>query len=385
MTFIQALGIVSPLGHGLEATRRALFAGDASGMKVESGWLPNASACVGRVMAELPPLPAPLEEWDCRNNRLLAAAAAQIRPAIDAALARHGAKRVALVIGTSTSGIASGEDAMAAKIRDGVFPPAFSYKQQEIGATAPLGARLLGVRGPAYTVSTACTSGAKALLAARRLLDLGLADAAIAGGVDTLCRLTVGGFASLESTSPQRCNPLSRNRNGINIGEGAALFLLGREEAAVRLAGGGESSDAHHLSAPDPQGAGAETAMRAALADAGAKPGDIGYVNLHATATRKNDEMESRVMARVFPAGTPVSGTKPLTGHALGAAGALEAAFCWLALTDGLLPPHVWDGEADPELPALRVAAKGERLASRMVMSNSFAFGGSNASLILSA
>ena len=384
MTFIQALGIVSPLGHGLEATRRALFAGDTSGMKVESGWLPNASACVGRVMAELPPLPAPLEEWDCRNNRLLAAAAAQIRPAIDAALARHGAKRVALVIGTSTSGIASGEDAMAAKIRDGVFPPAFSYKQQEIGATAPLGARLLGVRGPAYTVSTACTSGAKALLAARRLLDLGLADAAIAGGVDTLCRLTVGGFASLESTSPQRCNPLSRNRNGINIGEGAALFLLGREEAAVRLAGGGESSDAHHLSAPDPQGAGAETAMRAALADAGAKPADIGYVNLHATATRKNDEMESRVMARVFPHATPVSGTKPLTGHALGAAGAIEAAFCWLALTEGMLPPHVWDGEADPALPALRVVAKGERLSSRMVMSNSFAFGGSNASLIFS-
>jgi 3-oxoacyl-[acyl-carrier-protein] synthase-1 len=125
--------------------------------------------------------------------------------------------------------------------------------------------------------------------------------------------------------------------------------------------------------------------MRAALADAGATPGAIGYVNLHATATRKNDEMESRVMARVFPEGTPVSGTKPLTGHALGAAGALEAAFCWLALSDGLLPPHVWDGEADPELPALRVAAKGERLTSRMVMSNSFAFGGSNASLILSA
>jgi 3-oxoacyl-[acyl-carrier-protein] synthase-1 len=385
MTFIQALGIVSPLGHGLEATRRALFAGDTSGMKVESGWLPSAPACIGRVMGELAPLPAPLEEWDCRNNRLLAAAAAQIRPAIDAALARHGANRVALVVGTSTSGIASGEDAMAVRLRDGAFPPAFSYKQQEIGGTAPLAARLLGVRGPAYTVSTACTSGAKALLAARRLLDLGIADAAIAGGVDTLCRLTVGGFASLESTSPQRCNPLSRNRNGINLGEGAALFLLGREEAAIRLAGGGESSDAHHLSAPDPQGAGAEAAMRAALADAGAKPADIGYVNLHATATRKNDEMESRVMARVFPAATPVSGTKPLTGHALGAAGALEAAFCWLALTDGLLPPHVWDGEADPELPALHVAAKGERLASLLVMSNSFAFGGSNASLILSA
>jgi 3-oxoacyl-[acyl-carrier-protein] synthase-1 len=382
--YLQALGIISPLGEGLEATRRALFAGDTSGMRVESGWLPNGPACVGRVMGELAPLPSPLEEHDCRNNRLLAAAAAQIRPAIDAALARHGAQRVAIVIGTSTSGIASGEDAMAAKIRDGAFPRGFSYKQQEIGATAPLAARLLGARGPAYTVSTACTSGAKALLAARRLLDLGLCDAAVAGGVDTLCRLTVGGFASLESTSPQRCNPLSRNRNGINIGEGAALFLLGRDAAAVELAGGGESSDAHHLSAPDPEGTGAESAMRAALADAGARPADIGYVNLHATATRKNDEMESRVMARVFPDGTLVSGTKPLTGHALGAAGAIEAAFCWLALTDRLLPPHVWDGEADPALPALRVAVKGERLSSRMVMSNSFAFGGSNASLIFS-
>jgi 3-oxoacyl-[acyl-carrier-protein] synthase-1 len=386
--YVQALGVISALGEGLETTRRALFAGDTSGMRVESGWLPNAPACVGRVTGELAPLPAPLAEHDCRNNRLLAAAAAQIRPAIDAALARHGAQRVAIVIGTSTSGIASGEDAMAVKLRDGAFPPGFSYKQQEIGATAPLAARLLGARGPAYTVSTACTSGAKALLAARRLLDLGLCDAAIAGGVDTLCRLTVGGFAALESTSPQRCNPLSRNRSGINIGEGAALFLLGREQAAVALAGGGESSDAHHLSAPDPEGAGAESAMRAALADAGAKPADIGYVNLHATATRKNDEMESRVMARLFPEGTPVSGTKPLTGHALGAAGAIEAAFCWLALSDGMLPPHIWDGEADPALPALRVVAKGERLEARnkrrLVMSNSFAFGGSNASLIFS-
>jgi len=386
--YVQALGIISALGEGLETTRGALFSGDTSGMRVESGWLPNAPACVGRVMGDLAPLPSPLAEYDCRNNRLLAAAAAQIRPAIDAALARYGAQRVAIVIGTSTSGIASGEDAMAVKIKDGAFPPGFSYKQQEIGATAPLAARLLGARGPAYTVSTACTSGAKALLAARRLLDLGLCDAAIAGGVDTLCRLTVGGFASLESTSPQRCNPLSRNRNGINIGEGAALFLLGRDAAAVELAGGGESSDAHHLSAPDPEGIGAEIAMRAALADAAAKPADIGYVNLHATATRKNDEMESRVMARVFPDGTPVSGTKPLTGHALGAAGAIEAAFCWLALTDRMLPPHVWDGEADPALPALRLAAQGERLEARnqrrMVMSNSFAFGGSNASLIFS-
>ena len=369
-------------------TRTALFAGDASGMKVEDGWLPGARACVGRVLSPLPELPAALAEFDCRNNRLLAAAGAQIRAQVDALAERHGRARIALVIGTSTSGIASGEEAMDAKVRAGAFPPGFDYRQQEIGTTGPVAARLLGAGGLAYTVSTACTSGAKALAAARRLLALGLCDAAIAGGVDTLCRLTVGGFTALASTSDERCNPMSRNRRGINIGEGAALFVLTREPGAVALVGCGESSDAHHLSAPDPQGAGAEAAMRAALAEAGAQPGGIDYVNLHATATPKNDEMESRVMARLFPPATAASGTKPLTGHALGAAGALEAAFCWLTLTgDGLLPPHLWDGEADPALPALHLAGPGERAArgkARLAMSNSFAFGGSNASLIFS-
>lgn len=384
---VHALGIVSPLGVGIEATRKALFAGDASGMKVEDGWLPGARACVGRVLAPLPELPAALAAYDCRNNRLLAAAAAQIQPQIDALAGRYGRARIALVVGTSTSGIASGEAAMDEKVRHQAYPAGFNYRQQEIGTTAPVAARLLGVRGPAYTVSTACTSGAKALAAARRLLALDLCDAAIAGGVDTLCRLTVGGFTALASTSDERCNPMSRNRRGINIGEGAALFVLTREPGAAALVGVGESSDAHHLSAPDPTGAGAESAMRAALADAGAQPGDIDYVNLHATATPKNDEMESRVMARLFPASTAASGTKPLTGHALGAAGALEAAFCWLTLTGaGELPPHLWDGAADPALPALNLVSPGGRAARppRLVMSNSFAFGGSNASLIFS-
>lgn len=385
---VHAVGLVSALGWGVDATRRALFEGDGSGMTIEEGWLPGARACVGRVRAPLPALPAALAGFDCRNNRLLAAAAEQIRPVLEPLAARYGRQRVALIIGTSTSGIASGEDAMQAKLREGAFPPGFSYRQQEIGTTGPVAARLLGAGGPAYTVSTACTSGAKALLAARRLLALGLCDVAVAGGVDTLCRLTVGGFTALESTSDARCNPMSRNRRGINIGEAAALLVLAREPAAVALVGGGESSDAHHLSAPDPAGAGAELAMRAALADAGTRQaGDVDYVNLHATATPKNDEMESRVMARVFPESTAMSGTKPLTGHTLGAAGALEAAFCWMALTgDGRLPPHLWDGAADPALPALNLAARGARAARgvRLAMSNSFAFGGSNASLIFS-
>jgi 3-oxoacyl-[acyl-carrier-protein] synthase-1 len=182
---------------------------------------------------------------------------------------------------------------------------------------------------------------------------------------------------------------MSRNRNGINVGEGAALFLMSRDEGAVRLAGAGESSDAHHISAPDPQGVGGEMALRAALDDAGLAPSAIGYVNLHATATRKNDEMEAHLMSRVFVEGVATSGTKPFTGHQLGAAGATELGFAWLTLArdDVALPKHVWDGEADAGLPALDLV-ESERYLSRTagpqyVMSNSFAFGGSNVSLIL--
>jgi len=386
--YVEAVGIVSALGSGVEETRARLVSGDTRGMRIEGGWVPGAEACIGRVASELATLPEKWGRYECRNNRLLAAALAQIRAPVERAVERHGPARVAVVIGTSTSGIAAGEHAIAEKTKSGDFPRGFDYVQQEIGATAPFAARLIGAFGPTYTVSTACTSGAKALLAARRLLDLGLCDAALAGGVDTLCRLTVCGFTALESAAPERCNPMSRNRRGTNIGEGAALFLLSRDAAAVALAGGGESTDAYHLSAPDPQGSAPEIAMRRALEQAGAGAEDVAYVNLHATATRKNDEMESRVMARLFPLTTPMSGTKPLTGHALGAAGALEAAFCWLALTgDGTLPPHVWDGDTDPELPPLHLVAPGERLgkgSGRLLMSNSFAFGGSNAALLFS-
>lgn len=384
--YIQDVGLVSCLGAGPEVTTRRLMAGDVSGLVEESGWLPSGPACVGKVTDPLPGLLPQLSEYDCRNNRLLAAAAEQIMPEVERLKDRYGPGRIGVVLGSSTSGIASGEAAIAAKLKDGHFPQGFSYRQQEIGTTGPVAARLLGVGGPAYTVSTACTSGAKALAAARNLLALGVCDAVVAGGVDTLCRLTVSGFTALESTSIKRCNPLSRNRCGINIGEAAALFVLGRAPAAVALVGVGEASDAYHLSAPDPDGRGAEIAIRAALAEARIDANAVDYVNLHATATVKNDEMESRVMARVFPSGVPASGTKPMTGHTLGAAGALEAAFCWLCLTgNGRLPPHVWDGDADPALPRLQLVTAGQTLppgSGRVCMSNSYAFGGSNISLI---
>jgi 3-oxoacyl-[acyl-carrier-protein] synthase-1 len=383
--YVQEVAVVSALGSGVEATRRRLLAGDRSGMLLEGGWLPEGVARVGKIDTVLPAWPAPWPEFDCRNNRLFLAALEQIRPVCETALAKHGPARVGIVLGTSTSGIASGEDAVEHKRRHGSFPSSFRYEQQEIGTLAPAAARVLGIEGPAYTISTACTSGAKALAAARGLLRMDLCDAVIAGGVDTLCRLTVSGFAALESLTEEHCNPMSRHRNGINIGEAAALFLLSRDPAPVALVGVGESSDAHHISAPDPSGRGAEAAIRVALADAGIGADAIGYVNLHATGTQKNDEMESQVMARLFGDRVPMSGTKPLTGHALGAAGALEAAFCWMAMTgDGRLPPHVWDGEADPALPRLHLVGIGEAssAAPRWTMNNNFAFGGNNVSLV---
>jgi 3-oxoacyl-[acyl-carrier-protein] synthase-1 len=226
------------------------------------------------------------------------------------------------------------------------------------------------------------------MASAARLLRMGVCDAVVTGGADALCAFTVAGFAALESVSATRCNPLSANRNGINIGEGAALFLMSREPATVALRGWGESSDGHHMSAPDPSGAGARIAIETALARAGMTAADIDYINLHGTATVQNDAMESRVVHALFGESTPVSSTKGFTGHALGAAGAIEAALCWLAMQDdnrsGRLPPHLWDGERDPALPALAVATPGMSLGRplRSAVSNSFAFGGSNAALV---
>ena len=386
--YLHALGMINALGGDLDSIVPALAATDAPGMTtVHTG---IGDAFVGSVVTplELAP-PADLARYDCRNNRLLLAALAQIAPAVDAARERYGAHRIGVVLGTSTSGIEAAEAAFVYQAQAGALPANFNYRQMEIGTAAPFAAAALGVKGPAYTISTACTSSAKAFASAQRLLQLQLCDAVVVGGVDSLCELTVQGFASLESTSGTRSNPLSRNRCGINVGEGAAVFLMSRDEAAVRLAGVGESSDAHHISSPDPQGVGGELALRAALADAGLAPSSIGYVNLHATATRKNDEMEARLMSRVFPDGVATSGTKPLTGHQLGAAGATELGFAWLALAreDVPLPRHVWDGEADPALPPLDLVESERFLprgaGTRYAMSNSFAFGGSNVSLIV--
>lgn len=387
--FLNQCGIVCALGDTHGAIKRRLLDDAESGVAPSDAWSVGRMLALGRVESDLPDAASLPPQLRSRNNQLALAALAQIRPAVDAAIARFGAHRIGIVIGTSTSGIAGTESALRCHAATGELPESFRYAQQEMGSPAAMLALELGAGGPAYVHSSACASSAKAMASAARLLKMGLCDAVLTGGVDTLCAFTVAGFSALESVSATRCNPLSANRNGINIGEGAALFLMSREPAAVALCGWGESSDGHHMSAPDPAGVGARMAITQALARAGIAPQQIDYINLHGTATLQNDAMESRVIHALFGAQVAVSSTKPFTGHALGAAAAIEAALCWLAMQDdngdGKLPPHLWDGAPDPTLPALNLVAPGARLGRplRWAMSNSFAFGGSNATLVL--
>ena len=320
-----------------------------------------------------------------RTNELAARLIDDLRPTTEAAIAKYGARRVGVVLGTSTTGINEATHDLKRKINTGAWPEGFRFARQELGETATFAARHAGVTGPTYVVSTACTSGAKAMTAASRLLETGLADAVICGGVDTLCDLTLNGFAALESIAPSVCNPMSLNRCGINIGEGGALFVLSREAGPWRLESFGESSDAYHASAPDPSAAGAEIAVRRALSASGAAPGDVDFVHLHGTATRLNDQMEAVLVDRVFGLGTPCASTKPLTGHTLGAAGAVQAGLSLLAMERGVFPPHIFDGMRDSDLAPIRLAAPGERPANRLerILSLSFAFGGNNIALML--
>lgn len=393
--YLDALGLVCALGADAPSVAAALLAGDPGGLAPADGWVTGRRLTVGAVRTPLAPLPAPVADCDSRNNRLLLAAARQIEADIERARARYGAQRIGVVLGTSTSGIHEASQGIAEHTRNGHLPPAYRYAQQEMSAPAVFLSDWLGLGGPAYCLSTACTSGGRALLSAARLLRLGVCDAVLCGGVDSLCRLTLNGFAALEAVADERCLPFSANRRGINIGEGAALFLMTRERPAagrpaIALLGAGASSDAYHISAPQPDGLGALEAMNRALASAGLAPAQIDYLNLHGTATPHNDAMESLAVRRLFRADLPCSSSKGQVGHTLGAAGALEAAFCWLTLSpcnpDGLLPPHLWDGQSDPALPPLALVAPGTRLpgrGGRRLMSNSFAFGGNNLSLII--
>ncbi len=384
--FLSAPGVMTPLGCDRTTLAEALFSA-RSGLQPCAGVVPDREVWLGRVASDGLPLPASLAHYDCRNNRLLIAAAKQIENVIETARTRYGRERIAVVIGSSTSGIAEGEAAVAAHVRGEQPPASYHYAQQEIGTPALALAAALDVHGPALTLSTACTSSTLAFLSARRLLRAGLADAVIVGGGDALCQLTVNGFAALASVSQGPCQPFAAGRDGINIGEGAVLFVMSREaldDSVVRFSGGGVASDAYHISAPHPDGVGARAALEAALTDAGLDATAIGYLNLHGTATEKNDAMEAPVVHALFGAQTPCSATKSLTGHLLGAAGAIEAAFCWLALTGQRLVPQAPCATYDPQLPPLNLVSRADAASLRHVLTANYAFGGSNAALIFS-
>lgn len=385
--FLNDVGIVCALGTGKAEVLSAWLSGQYPKPSIVS-WLGSAIPALS-VTAELPKIPSRLKQYDCRNNRILLAALRQIEPAVRQSIGHYGPGRVGLVLGTSTSGIAEGEMALGFVHRSGKMPVEYHYKQQELGGAAEFLAAYLSILGPAYTVSTTCSSSANALASARRLLRLGVCDAVIVGGGDALCRTTLEGFAALGALSKTHCNPFSRNRDGTVIGEGAALFLMSREPAPIALLGVGTRSDAYHISAPRPDGCCAQTAMQTALQDAGLSAGQIDYLNLHGTATWQNDAMESLAVESVFGDATPCGSSKPATGHCLGAAGAIEAGLCWLLLSDlnyqKRLPSHSWDGVEDPEMVRLGfVTLENQRFKPlQYCFSNSFAFGGNNVSLLI--
>ena len=335
-------------------------------------------------------IPSDVSEFDCRNNRLawLGLQQDHFIDAVATARARWGARRVGIFLGTSTSGLLQTELAYRHRDADGALPADFHYgPTQNTFSVADFVARALHLDGPAWVVSTACSSSAKVFGNAARLIEAGLIDAALVGGVDSLCLTTLYGFNSLELLSTEICRPWDAARNGLSIGEAAAFALLERDPSAPPqgwLLGVGESNDGYHMSTPHPEGLGAIAAMRAALADAGLQPADIDYINLHGTATPSNDAAEDAAVASVFCAATPCSSTKGATGHTLGAAGAVEAVIALLAMRFGLLPAGLNVQQRDPTLRMHYLRENRHAPASR-VLSNSFGFGGSNASLVLGA
>ncbi len=380
--YIQAVGLINALGNDAPQVVAALRQPALQPLREHAQPLHDGRrVMVGAVQGDLPPIPSELGVHDSRNNRLLLAALTQIRECVEQWRAKVGSERIAIVLGTSTSGIDEGIQTLAAE----TVPEGYHYCQQELGSPALFLADYLGVSGPAYTLSTACSSSARAFISAQRLLAADMADVVLVGGADTLCGLTLNGFYSLESLAAAICTPFARERDGINIGEAAALCLLTREPGPVALLGAGESSDAYHVSAPHPEGIGAEAAMRMALEQGGLQPGQVGYINLHGTGTRLNDEMEAKAVHRLFGDKVPCSSTKALTGHTLGAAGATEAALAWLLLTEDLPLPHqrYAASERDESLAPIDLLLAPQPLDRRVVLSNSFAFGGNNVSLLL--
>ncbi len=385
MLGITAFSTLHAAGADNPASWRAVECG-RSGLKANDLDWCELACWIGEVAGiDKLRLPAPLTAWDCRTHRLawLALQRNGFQSATRDAALRYGAQRVGVILGTSTSGIRSTELAYREQVAHGRWPDSFDYRaSHSLDALCRFCSQVLGTEGPMVTISTACSSSAKGFLQAQRWIACDLVDAVVVGGVDSLCLSTLHGFNSLQLLSPTACRPFDALREGISIGEAAGFVLLDRQAAAFNFVAGGESSDAWHMSAPHPQGEGAQLAMRAALQAAGLAPDQIGYVNAHGTATPANDRAEAIATNRVFgPRGVPVSSTKGVTGHTLGAAGVTGAIVALQALEHRTLPPSANLQSIDTALD-LDLLLEARRSTTRYAMSNSFGFGGSNCSLI---
>jgi len=381
---LKDVGIVCNIGQSKQTVLKSLIDGNANALVKDTSLPLTEPQFVGHVALSLDEQSKVLSS---RNNQLAYHAFKQIEPSFSELAQDVDKKRIAVIIGTSTSGIAEGENARKALAQNKQYPDDFHYQTQEMIAPAHFIADLCQASGPVYSISTACSSSAKALVSAKALIEADIADIVIAGGVDSLARLTINGFKSLESVSTGKCAPFSEKRDGINIGEAAALFVMHSADSGIKLMGFGETSDAYHVSSPSPDGSGAISAMELALDMAQIESKQVDYVNLHGTATIKNDEMESLAMHTVCGNDVFCGSTKGMTGHTLGAAGALEAAICWLLLSDinsdNDIPANVGYEQQDSNLPAINLS-QGQKVSSlKYCMSNSFAFGGNNLSLVL--
>jgi len=386
--FITRFTSTSAAGRGSTALWHALQSG-TSGLTPNDFGPTRLDCWIGRVAAlESEPLEPDYQEADCRNNRLAWLGLRQdgFTEAVEGLKHRVDPRRIGLFLGTSTSGILSTEDAFRAQRTTATFPASFPYRQtHDLFSVTAFVRHRLGLSGPAHTVSTACSSSAKVFGDAHRFIAAGLCDAAVVGGVDSLCLTTLFGFHSLALVSARPCRPFDRARDGISIAEAAGFMILEkapRTSGDPALLGYGESSDAYHLSAPRPDGAGAVQAMTHALRRAGLEASDIDYVNLHGTATPLNDRLEAKALASLTGAETPCSSTKGWTGHTLGAAGITEAVIACLCLQRQWVPGTLNCGDLEPDL-GIRVLQESCPAPVRRVMSNSFGFGGSNCSLIL--
>lgn len=340
----------------------------------------------GFVPGELAPLPTDLVAWDTRHARLVAHGVDLVREAVEGAVARWGRERVGVVVGTTTGGMADTEARYPDWRAHGAFTDGYDLRRQHAQlATAELIATLVGATGPRISQSSACSSSNKVLGTARRLLDLGVCDAVVVGGVDSWCRFTMMGFRSLEVLTSDRCAPFAADRTGINLGEAAALLLVERDgDARALLRGVGETSDAHHMTQPHPEGSGLVAAMREALSRSGVAPEQVDLVNAHATGTRLNDTAEAAAIRAVLPHGPPVIGTKGATGHTLGACGGLEAIFTIASLAEGWAPGTRTRAPLEEGL-GIDVRTEAWTGRFRYALSTTAAFAGHNAAVLLEA